>query len=67
MGNDCAVPGMTEGKLIYCYDLAGIQIESKSVATCVLMLQTFGGFEACSILTKELGPMMTLEFSRLLE
>ena len=50
MGNDCAIPALIEDKLIDCYELARIQIESKSVGACVLMLQTFGIHESCSIL-----------------
>jgi hypothetical protein len=50
MGNDCAIPDMIEVKLFDYYELARMQIESKSVGACILMLQTFVGQATCSIL-----------------
>ena len=59
MGNDCAIRDLIEGKLIACYELRPTERQSKSVGACILMLQTFGGFQACSILTKRLGQRLT--------
>lgn len=59
MGNDCAIRDLIEDKLIACYELRPTERQLESVGSCVLLLQTFGGFETCSILTKGLGQRLT--------